>query len=221
MRGLGVVTGLQMEATCIAEARPDLAVLCGGMGPARAGRAADRLVETGATALASVGFAGGLDPRQPSGTIVIADQVLTATGEVLGCDRDRADAIAERAKAQGLQIVRGHLAGSDDTVASASAKLGLYAATGAVAVDMESHAVARAAVRAGLPFVAVRVVADAATRSLPTAALAGVAPDGSNRVWAVIAALIVRPWQLRSVLALARDSRCALASLAVGAGLLA
>ena len=78
---------------------------------------------------------------------------------------------------------------------------------------MESHQVARAAVAAGVPFMALRVIVDAAGRDLPWSALAGLAPDGTARPLAVLARLLLRPWELPRLLALAGDSRSALAAL--------
>lgn len=209
-----------MEAACIAAARPDLRVSCAGLGPLKARAAAELLVDAGVSMLASVGLAGGVDPQQRTGAIVLADQVLGPRGEVLACDPAAVDAIAGRARDAGLTVAQGHLAGTDRPVTTASAKLSLYAATGAVAVDMESHAVAKAAAEAGVPFVALRVIADAAIRNLPRAALAGVTPDGHTRPWAVVATLLYRPWELVGVISLGRESRIAMAALSQAAGLL-
>jgi len=58
------------------------------------------------------------------------------------------------------------------------AKAKLYAATRASAADMESHVAARAARSRGLPFAALRVVSDAADRTLPPAACVALNPSG-------------------------------------------
>ena len=49
----------------------------------------------------------------------------------------------------------------------------LHQQTGAIAVDMESHVVADAAARHGVPVAAIRVVIDPAERTIPRSALAG------------------------------------------------
>src|SRR5262249_60264974 len=72
----------------------------------------------------------------------------------------------------------------------------LRGAGGGAAVDMESPAGAGEAVAAGLPFLVIRAIADPAGRALPAAALAGLAPDGSARPWAVLLSLLRRPPQL-------------------------
>jgi adenosylhomocysteine nucleosidase len=106
------------------------------------------------------------------------------------------------------------MAGADAPVAEAVSKNALFAATGAVAVDMESVIVARAAQRHGLPFAILRVVADPAHRSLPSAALVAMRADGEVDVSAVFSALSRNPGQLPTLARLAVDARRAFSALA-------
>jgi hypothetical protein len=71
---------------------------------------------------------------------------------------------------------------------------------------MESHAVARVAQRAGLPFAVVRAVSDRAMDTLPRAAQAGFRPDGRVDIAAVIAALARRPWELPALVRIGRGA---------------
>ncbi len=105
------------------------------------------------------------------------------------------------------------MAGSDTIVATAEAKAALAARTGALAVDMESHALAHVARAAGVPFVAVRAVADPAQQSLPRAVLGAVADDGAIRTLPVLARLALSPWQVPNVVRLQLNARAALAAL--------
>ena len=61
----------------------------------------------------------------------------------------------------------GMLAGVSAPVADPQAKRALYVKTGAIAVDMESHIVARIGAAHGLPVAAIRVITDPAVRALP------------------------------------------------------
>ena len=56
---------------------------------------------------------------------------------------------------------------SPTIVAGIADKAQLFARVGAAAVDMESGVVARAAARAGVPFLAIRAIADAANTGIP------------------------------------------------------
>jgi len=105
-------------------------------------------------------------------------------------------------------------------VASAAAKAALHVASGAAAVDMESAIVAQAAVRHGLPFAVLRIVADPAERALPRAALVAMREDGGINVAAVLSALARAPQQWPAFAQLALDSRKAFSELARARALL-
>ncbi|MGE3933159.1 MAG: hypothetical protein AB7F67_07900 [Rhodospirillaceae bacterium] len=213
---IGVVTGLKAEAAAVPQ-HAGLLVACHGPGPARAASAAADLVARNARALLSFGVAAGLDPSLRPGTIVVATAVVTATGRF---ETDTAWAERMRTAAAGIAPVRGGIIyGSETILAGPSAKRSLHERYNAVAADMESHAVAAAA--AGLPFLAVRVVLDAADQAIPAAAAAGMAPDGGTRPGAVIAALLQRPQDLPALIALGRANAKAMRVLAALAATIA
>jgi phosphorylase superfamily protein len=89
----------------------------------------------------------------------------------------------------------------------------LHAFTRAVAVDMESHLVARLADAHGLAFAAVRVIIDPAHRAVPPAALLAMAPGGSTDVSAMLWEILVRPSQVSPLMQLAADAVAARAAL--------
>jgi hypothetical protein len=80
-----------------------------------------------------------------------------------------------------------------------------HAQTGAVAVDMESHIVARLAAAHGLAFAAIRVIVDPVHRTVPAAALAGMRPDGRTDPLAVLRALVSAPSQALALMRVASD----------------
>jgi hypothetical protein len=120
-------------------------------------------------------------------------------------------------------MCEGRLLGADAVAATPERKRELAAATGALAIDTESHHVAAVAARAGLPFMAVRVVIDAADDAVPVAALAAYGSDGEIRPLALTLALLGRPGDLPGLLRLGARSRRALDRLGgvgrLGAGL--
>src|SRR3546814_16785841 len=78
---------------------------------------------------------------------------------------------------------------------------------------MEAGAVATVAAEAGLPFLAVRAVADRADDALPALVEHAVKPDGMPAVGRTLAAMLKNPTQIPATLRLARRSNLALASL--------
>jgi Phosphorylase superfamily len=103
--------------------------------------------------------------------------------------------------------------GVDAPIAEPAIKRELHRTTGAAAVDMESHVVARLAAANGLAFAAVRVIVDPAHRAIPPAALLGMAPDGRADIWAVLRNLMARPSQLSLLARIAVDAFAARAEM--------
>jgi hopanoid-associated phosphorylase len=171
------------------------------------------LLSEGADALISFGIAGGLDPDLAPGDLVLADQVESPNGDAIATDLGLHAKWATAAAAAGLRYVGGGLLDSAQVVTSIAEKLILYEASGAVAVDMESYAVAGVAAEASVPFVAVRAIADPAGRPLPHSVIGSIGPDGRPRVGRVILHVCLRPWESPALLQLRRDTDAALASL--------
>ncbi len=186
---------------------------CADANADRAQHAARRLLDEGAGALVSFGIAGGLDPALSSGDLVLAEFVCLPGGRAIRTDPAWRNACAALVSQSGFQSHGGTLLGSDREVAVASEKRRLFDLWGAVAVDMESHGVAEIAAAAAVPFLVVRAVADPAGRSLPSAVIGGVDPNGRARPGLVAARICLRPWQIGQVLRLRRDLQTALSTL--------
>jgi adenosylhomocysteine nucleosidase len=218
---LGVITGLLSEAECLdafpADERP--AVRCAGADSGQAGEAARELITQGCGLLLSFGVAGGLDPALGPGTLVIADQVVAPDGRRLPTDAPWANAVGGALGAEpGIRL--GSIAGSAAAITTVDGKQALHEASGSLAVDMESHAVANVAKEAGLPFLALRAIADPATRAIPPWVMRAVGDDGSVNPTAIIRPLLPRPWAVWSLIGLARENGAALATLRRVAALL-
>lgn len=205
-------TGLQREARLLAS--PDVRAVAGG-GQAAALEAALLAQAAGAEAIISIGLGGALAPELRPGDWVVAQTVLWPGG---AATTDPAWTTALR---QALPRAHaGAILGSDEIVGDRAAKAQAHERWAALAVDMESHVAARVAGRLGLPFAAVRAIADDARLSLPPAARAGMAADGSMAAGVVLASLARAPWQLPSLLRTAIAAERAFQALAEGRRLL-
>jgi hopanoid-associated phosphorylase len=161
----------------------------------------------GAHGIISIGIAGGLAPELRPGDWMLADSVD-------GVPTDAA--WTRRLGARLPEAIRGPLLGSDRIVADPAEKAELHRATGALAVDMESHVAARVAQRHRLPFAAVRVVCDPAHRTLPPAARVAMKPDGRVDLSAVMRSLLAHPAQLAALIQTGRDAERAFGALLRG-----
>ena len=221
MSRLGIITGMKAEADLLSAAarggpeqsRPLIAVAGGNAG--RAEDAARGFAAAGVRGLVSFGIAGGLDPRLMSGDIILADIVLPPGGEGIATHKAWRAAFASAFAA--ASVVEGSICGSDRAISTPREKANLFARTGAVAVDMESYGVGRAAREAGLSLLVVRAIADSASRTIPNAAIAGLGEDGGRKPFAVIGKLLRHPTQLVHLIGVARDSKVALRRLAYAA----
>lgn len=116
-------------------------IVAGGIGAQAAERAA-RLMDC--SALISAGYAGGLAAPAARGVIVV----------------DTATAVFDYALPQATRATRGRIADSQHMIATPAARAALARETGAIAVDMESAAIARVAAERGIPFATIRIVTD-------------------------------------------------------------
>ncbi len=210
---LGIVTGLPAEADAALGGKGDrIRVLCCNATTTRAESHARSLIDWGAAALLSFGTAGGLRPGLPAGTVVIATAIVSPAGDELEIDGEWA-ARLDNALTPSLDTVRAPIAGAEKPVADVRAKAALGRLSKAAAVDMESHAVARVCASAGLPTMALRVIADPADRRLPPSLVAALSPDGGSLVRRVLLETVRRPGDLPALARLSADYRRALRSL--------
>jgi hopanoid-associated phosphorylase len=214
---IGVVTGLRAEARCLRGL--DVRVACSGGSAERAKSEAQRLVAEGIVGLVSFGLAGGLSPELRPGDLLLPEGVRSAGLASWSVDPPWRERVHARLTAGGLEPRSGALVGSERVVATASDKRAMFEATGARAVDMESHEVAAVATAAGLPFLVIRALADPYDQVIPQVAREALRPDGRVRIRATLGGLIRQPGEVMALLRLARQSARGLATLRRAAAL--
>jgi len=168
-----------------------------------------------ASCVLSAGLAGALDPDLRAGDLLLCEMVVSGSypqAPAVLSDARLLEAAASAAARAGLRVRRGRSLTVDGIVGDPAAKAELRLSTGADVVEMESHRVGLAAQERGLPFLAARAVLDEAADPLPE--LPGVvAPDGTERMWAVLPYLVAHPQRLPLLLRLARSQRRAMEAL--------
>lgn len=200
-------TGLAAEAR-IAR-RAGLSAVVGG-GDQRRTIAVVEAAAGRAECLVSFGIAGALAPGLKPCDIVLSTEVVDDDRRWLSSDRLQQQI---GSLARELGAIEGPVLGARMPVATKTAKRAAWQRTGAIAVDLESVVVARAAAALGIPFVVLRAIADPASRDLPPAALIPLTEDGMPAIGAVLSSVMRRPRQLPTLVAVAREARQALRAL--------
>lgn len=204
------ITGLARERRMAAGEGVE-AVGAGG-NPRRLRQLLEARVPPGCRAVVSFGIAGGLDPSLKPGDIVVGTGVVSDEGR-RAADLDLSAALLNALTGVGPRVIPADLAGVDAAVLAVDGKTELRAATGAAAVDMESHVAASFAGRHGLPFAALRVICDPAGQALPAFAAEALTADGEPDIAAVFFAFARGRARLGDLMRLARDSNAAFAAL--------
>lgn len=193
-----VAAGLVFEGRIAS--RVPAARICCGRGPSLAG-VLESAVVPGCRGIVSFGIAGGLDPALAPGSLIIAASVI-GPAVSFAVDEEWSQNLAAA-----LPHARvAPLAGVDAVAVNPGAKAQLFRDTGAASVDMESHIAASIAGRHGLPFAALRAIADPAGQGVPASAIAGLQPDGRTDVAGAMKSLLCNPGDLPALICVARDA---------------
>lgn len=146
-----IITALPLEANPIRRllrSRPDIPVVISGIGPERAYTSAMQLAERQPSLLISAGLAGALAENLRIGDLVIWGEIP--------------DNLSIPDKAQ-----IGKIYCSSTPVTTPSFKRILALDSGAMAVDMESDGIHKAAREIGVPFLAVKAISDVVDQIFP------------------------------------------------------
>jgi len=218
---VGIVAALAAEARAISRkignrgvpfALNDGTLLAvSGIGDAAAASAALALIDAGAEALVSFGLAGGLDPTLAAGTIFLPVEIISSGAAAFQTSTQWRERLGA-ALAAHQPLTSGKLLSSAGAITAVDAKAAAFVRTAALAVDMESIAVAQVAAAHRLPFLAARVIVDTANDTLPQAVMSSSA-DGAVHIGRLLAALALSPAEIFGIVRLAQRYRIASRSL--------
>lgn len=178
-----------------------LLVVHSGAGHENAQNAAKLLVQQGATALISWGCAAGLDASLKPGDLTLANTLVDAEGTVLELDNHWHTQVLKLLSIT-IKIHTGALADSKILVATSHDKQRLASQTHAIALDMESLAIAQVAQDNGIPFLAIRAIADPVSMDLPKAVSHALNPQGEVVLSKLLTFLALHPTELPNLVKL-------------------
>jgi nucleoside phosphorylase len=201
---VGIVTALASEARTLTRRRLRVrtalalehggALWLSGMGQEAARQAALGLIESGATALVSFGVAGGLAPGLRSGTLICPSCVLDERSHDYQPDPAwRASIIRRLATTQLPRADEGTLLSLPIPLLSVEEKGAMRERHQALAVDMESAAIAAVAGEYRIPFVVLRAIVDERDDNLPLELQAGIDAWGRPRLARLLVILLRHP----------------------------
>jgi adenosylhomocysteine nucleosidase len=176
-------------------------VVCGGIGAESARRAAEAAIKNySPEVVVSAGIAGALVPELHVGETIFPALVIDTS------DGSRHETAIHNAPLGNTTLGKTVVA-SYSQVASAAQKHRLAKSYGAHAVDMEAAAIARAAQKHNLRFVAVKAISDEVDFEIPE--LSHFIQNGEFKTRAFVVYGLVRPWLWLRVWRLARNTKVA------------
>ena len=190
-----------------------------GTGRERAEAAAMLVLESYPVAcIVSFGFAGALDPDLKAGSVVICESVHCGSDAHPNHEIRSTDWLAALAARELEGKPFGCRLGADVTVdrliVEPREKRELRSAFGALAVDMESYWVGRAAAACDIPFLAIRAISDGADQQLPP--LEALLDHRGELLWREsVTYLMSHPAELAKLRCIHANTRLAARSLAL------
>jgi adenosylhomocysteine nucleosidase len=220
---IGIISALSSEGRCLTgKFIPDnkpvqinehaIAIIC-GMGEDNARIAVQQLLEKNVTALVSWGTAGALTEKIYSGDLVLANSVTTRSGENYTFDTDWNKRVANELCNTSLKIHHGMIAHTEQVLKAHASKVSLQTATHAIAVDMESIAIARIAHKENLPCLAVRAIVDEASQSIPEAIINSTDMFGRPALFSLLGSIISKPNLISDLIHLSKGMKAATKTL--------
>jgi adenosylhomocysteine nucleosidase len=182
------------------------------MGPEQARLAGRSLLEEGVTALLSWGGAAALNDRLTAGGLVLPEQVIAADNTMFAVDPSWHQSLYRHLSNKFL-IFTEPIVESRVVVTSSLHKGDLFKRSGAIAVDMESAALARLAKELRIPYVVIRSIVDTARMTIPKSLLDAIDETGQIRLLELGHRLIRHPDEWPAVIKLARNFRSAQSTL--------
>jgi adenosylhomocysteine nucleosidase len=198
---LSTLTSKKIDKGCCVFIADNIALAYSGAGSDNARAASELLIAHGATRLISWGCAAALDETLNPGNLVLADSLTDAENSRIAIHSDWLSHAKDLLSAS-IKIHIGSLAESQKIVATGNDKKHLHTQTGAIALDMESIAIAKVALQHGLPFLAIRAIADPVNMDLPKAINHSLNSEGDIMLGRLLLFIALHPAELPGLIKL-------------------
>jgi len=197
---LSTLTSTKARQGDIVPLNDDILLLLAGTGPENAAKAAKCLIDHGAEKLISWGCAAALAEHLKPGDLILANSLIGADQTNIPCARMCLN--HARQTLQSFSPSLEPLAESRHIVATTTAKQQLFKQTRAIAVDMESAAIARIAKQHDKTFLIIRAIADDAEMNLPDAVVYAINEQGVVELPKLLRYLLLHPGEIPALIQL-------------------
>jgi adenosylhomocysteine nucleosidase len=192
---LSTLTSAKVEKGHYCKLTDNILIAYAGAGPANARKASELLISKGSGKLISWGCAAALSPMFRPGDLLLPESLLTEQQQKLNCDQNWIDQVRHLLPPN-ISINCGTLAESSSIVAESKDKQVIHFQTGAVALDMESCAIAETAMQANLPCLIIRTIADPVSMSLPGAVSHALNSEGEIELSKLLQYILLHPLEI-------------------------
>lgn len=198
----------------------DLVLLVSGVGKHRMSNQLNQLTIDSARVWISVGYAGALIPELAIGDCVVGNRVWISPQKKNNCEHDVSNSQAKtdihhrQNEAMVLQSsidlnlpADGDLFCGDRLIDTKEQKQALYHRTGAIAVDMESAAVANHAMKRNEAFFFIKTISDRSCEDVSSEILENTLEGGFPSVMSALKFLCLHPHKMVELIRMGRRSR--------------
>lgn len=175
-------------------------VTCSGAGYKNAEKATQLLIKNGAKRIISWGCAAALNSGLKPGDLVVAKTLQTKEQTVISIASPWFNYVVDALSA--LEPQTGLLAESHFIVAKSSEKKSIHDQSGAIALDMESVAIAKTALNHNYPTLVIRCIADPVTMNLPNSVSYAFNEQGDVVLSKLLWFLLKHPFELTGLIKL-------------------
>lgn len=173
---------------------------CSGAGPENATNASLLLIKKGAKRLISWGCAAALEAELKPGDLVLPKNLHSEKHETISIESLWLTHVLDHFS--DFKPLTGLLAESPIIVAESSEKQTIHSRSGAIALDMESVAIAKTAIQHDFPALVIRSIADPVTMSLPNAISYALNQQGDVSLTKLLWFLLTHPNELPALIKL-------------------
>ncbi len=201
-----------MNVALPVEIHKNIFLCLSGIGYESAYHAAKKILEFNVDALISWGVAGAIDDSLNTGDLFLPKSIINED-KTYNISNDWINRISEHFQQTSYNVISGDIASSSEICASSADKKLLLQNTGALAVDMESIAIAKVTTVNNLDFLVIRTIADSADTNIPDAVIKHIDNLGQPKLFQIILSCILKPSQIRDISILAKSYQMALKTL--------